>query len=213
MCVWNRIHLLKHTLDLLENQVDKDFDLYLWNNNINYQNQIDNIIHKKHSFKTEVTHYPQNIGGVGRFYMANQISDKYDYVVFIDDDQHFDENLVKIFREESDSKTISGWWAYKTNKEYFNRKPLQIGEEGDYIGTGGMVCPIEPFTHPELFDNFPKKYLFLEDIWLTHFCKNKLGYSLKKSRVNINFIPNEIVRDQSHDLGELKSEFYNYLNK
>mgnify|MGYP000444422897 CR=1 FL=1 len=213
MCVWNRFHLLGKTLNMLNNQTDINFEVFIWNNNQKIKNLKDNLAinFNKLKFKISFKDHKQNIGGVGRFYMANHISKYYDYVIFIDDDQEFDKNLIKDFKNEASSTTINGWWAWETKNNYFNRRPLNVGEEGDYIGTGGMICPIEPFRIKEFFTNLPKKYLFVEDIWLSWYCKNKLGYKLKKSKAKINFSPNEIIRDQSHNLNGLKEEFYTYL--
>lgn len=211
MCTWKRLHLLPYTLQLLNDQTNTKFDFYIWNNNSKIKNDINSIDFSKFKFKAFVEHYPQNIGGVGRFYMANKLTDKYKYFIFIDDDLNFDKYLVEHLLEEAQPKTICGWWAYKILSKYDHRQSLKVGEEGDYVGTGGMICPSNIFKNKKLFEELPRKFLFIEDLWLSSFAKYECGYSLKKSKVNINFIPGEDARNQHFGLGALKVEFYEYL--
>lgn len=211
MCTYKRIALIPYTLKLLNQQSDTDFDLIIWNNNQEVKDFSSIYGQTDYNYNIKVINYQQNIGGIGRFYAANQHTDQYDYFIFIDDDQQFDQKLVETFKQEAAEKTVTGWWAWKILDNYHTRVPLQLQEDGDYIGTGGMVVPSGVFREEELFKLIPTKYLFIEDLWLSYYVKHKLGFLLRKSKVRIEFIPGESKNDQHRNLKELKKEFYNYL--
>lgn len=213
MCVWSRFNLLEKTLDMLESQTDKNFDFFIWNNNSKVKEVKDLFNENKYSFNIETKTYHQNIGGIGRFYYAHYISNQYDYVIFIDDDQEFDKNLIKTFKEEANPQTISGWWAYKIWGEYNQRTRSQPYQEADYVGTGGMICPTSIFQDFKLFETLPREYIFVEDLWLSYFAKYEHNYKLQSSNVNINFIPNENIRDQHYRLGKTKIDFHRFLKR
>ena len=143
---------------------------------------------------------------MGRFYAANLISDKHDYVIFIDDDQIFEPTFIETLVNEAKPNTISGWYAWEIHGKYFNRVPAN--PKADYVGTGGMICDINAFKNPEIFE-IPKKYWFIEDLWLSYIAK-KMGYELLKSKVHMEFMPGETEKDQFrvNNLRELKEEFY-----
>lgn len=214
MCTYNRLHLLTVFLQMLEDQIDKHFDLYIWNNNQEVKDLDSFIKHENkniYSFQIKYHNSPQNIGGIGRFYQARDIADEYDYVIFIDDDQMFDKHLIMKFRAEAAPKMISGWWAHKIIGQYNRRLRSNFGQEADYVGTGGMICPIEIFKDSRLYDDIPEEYIFIEDLWLSFFSKFEYDYRLQRSGVTLKFIPNEGVRDQHHKLKKDKIEFYKYL--
>ena len=58
MCVYRRLDKLPLTQQMLDNQTYKDFDFHIWDNSKG-----------------------ENIGGIGRFVLAAQLVDKYDYVI------------------------------------------------------------------------------------------------------------------------------------
>lgn len=211
MCVWQRLHTLEKTLHMLENQTDEQFEFFIWNNNPNIKEIEDLINPKRYSFKISSINSNKNIGGIGRFYYAKNISEDFKYVIFIDDDQEFDKNLVKVFREEAKPDSISGWWAYKIFGEYHQRTSCNPYEEADYIGTGGMICPSKIFQDPRLFSEIPKEYLFIEDLWLSYYSKYEHKYLLQKSKINMKFMPNENTRNQYNRLKNLKDEFNKFL--
>ena len=144
--------------------------------------------------------------------MELSLKDKFDYVIFIDDDQIFDDQFIETLVKESKPKTISGWYAWNINGNYFNRVPAI--EQADYVGTGGMICDVNVFKDLNLF-KIPKKYWLVEDLWLSFFSKYELGYELLKSKVKMQFVKGEDKRDlfTVYDLGPLKEEFYTYLRK
>lgn len=214
MCTYKRLHLLPKTLEMLDNQTDLEFSLYIWNN-AKDENVREITEKESHKYYISVMNSQNNIGGLGRFHMAGMLSNdkRYEYVIFVDDDQIFDENFIKDFRSEARKDTISGWWAFKLGKKYWDKIRAKPGESADYIGTGGMICPIDTFQDSELIEKIPEKYKFIEDLWLSFYLKYEKGFTLKRSKVNLEFQEGESIRDQFHELKSLKEEFYEYLLK
>jgi len=214
MCTYKRLDLLPKTLQMLESQIDKGFDLYIWNNNQKIKD-LDSMINTnpqvKCSFQIMYHNSPENVGGIGRFYYTKTICDKYGFVIFIDDDQIFDKHFILTLREEAKPNVLSGWWAYRILGNYNQRERSLPYQEADYVGTGGMICPTQIFGDPRLYEEIPKKFIFIEDLWLSFFAKLEHKYILQRSSVNLKFFPNESVRDQYHSLGKEKVEFHKYL--
>lgn len=213
MCTFRRLDILPKTLDLLKNQTDTDFDLYIWNNNQEVRDLQPLNAKNHYPFRIECHHSSYNTGGIGRFYQCQKISDEYEYAIFIDDDQRFDPFLIETLKKEAKPKVISGWWAYKIWGNYNQRTRCHSRQEADYIGTGGMVCPMEIFKNEGLFRDIPEEYIFIEDLWLSFFARYECGYKLQKSEVNMSFFPQEEKRNQYQKLRKSKVEFHKYLMK
>ena len=188
MCVYKRLHKLPETKAMLESQTYKNFDFHIWDNSGS-----------------------RNVGGIGRFIKAQELVNKYDYVIFIDDDQTFNSTFIQDMLQYAKPKTIAGWYAWKLNGSYFNRVPATV--QADYVGTGGMIIPMEAFKSIDL-RSIPERYKYIEDLWLCYVCKYKLGYSLERAYVDMKFMKGEQERDQfrTRNLRELKEEFYHHLN-
>jgi len=79
MCNWKRTDNIPRTLAMLEGQTRHDFNLYIWNNNSDDAQKLDQIVSMyKLSYDIEVHHSRENVGGIGRFYFAKDISKDYD---------------------------------------------------------------------------------------------------------------------------------------
>lgn len=216
MCVWNRIERFHHTLNMLTNQIDKDFNLYVWNNNKEYITEINNIIAEyNNKLNISVIHSEENIGGIGRFYYVKKLINTHETIIFIDDDQDFTSNMVQIFRNVYENDTIKSRWAFRYSNIYTNRERIHKGNvDVNYCGTGGMVLPSKIFLNENLF-NIPEKYIFVEDLWLSHFCLNKLNIKLKSIANPDQFIwqINDGKDQSAIDNSKLKNEFSVYLNE
>jgi len=214
MCVWKRIELLEGTLKNLELQTNKNFSLYLWNNNKEIVEEVNKIINHNYGYNIFVNHSEQNIGGIGRFYYANKIFKNFKKILFIDDDQYFDENLISNCFDQFEEKTIKSWWSHKiVSNNYYNRVRVtkeNSFEEIDYCGTGGMLIDSSIFENEKIFE-CPSKYVFIEDLWLSFYAKYKLNWNLKN--LNVHIKTHRDGKDQFGSIRKLKKEFYNFLLK
>lgn len=209
MCVYKRLNRLHKTISLLEKQTYKNFNLIIWNNSDQPDNEL--IKDVKYDFPIKVVgDQNNNIGGIGRFKAASTLDDN-TKVIFIDDDQNFDENMIITFLSRYEPNTVKSWWAwkFKNNVSYYQREKITVNNENcHYCGTGGMIINSSVFKNEKLFD-IPVKYQFIEDLWLSFFCNHYLGYELK--HINNNIEIEEDGKDQYKKLISLKSDFLKYL--
>lgn len=216
ICLWNRPERLSITLKLLGQQTDKDFKLYLWNNNPKIIYEVDKVIEdRQRNFPVQVRHSPDNVGGFGRFYLARELSSNNPHVIFLDDDEEFSKGMVKTFKRETRPRTISGFWAFKLHnpddywdRGYHDRSLLKPGETATYCGTGGIVTDSSIFKDQRLYD-CPLEYRFFEDLWLSYFALHIMNWKIYKSDVHIKIIDDG--KDQGLGKEETKSEFLRYL--
>jgi hypothetical protein len=238
MCVWKRIQYLNNTLKYLENQnIDKSITLSIWNNNKESSNEIDKIINDFNGKKVKVIihHSNENIGGIGRFIFTKYICEKknhFENVIFIDDDQIFNNDcfeilLSKIKRNEpyhwSGKKFYKdrGYWncysniwpklRYDIDNTHFNENYLEYG------GTGFMIINTECFLMDDFY-KFNENYKFIEDLWMSYFVINKLGYKLQNGRELRNKV--KIIEGENNSsiaqvnlLKQLKDDFLELLRK
>lgn len=236
ICLWKRIHYLKNTLEYLENQnIDKLITLCIWNNNKDSIDEINKIINDFNGSKVKIIvyHSPENIGGIGRFILTKYICEKKTYfenVIFIDDDQIFKIDCFKILLNNVKEKESYHWSGKKFYKDrgYWNcwiniwpklRNDIDNTNFNDnyldYGGTGFMIINTECFLMDEFYQ-FNKKYKFIEDLWMSYFVINKLGYKLQngkdlKHKIKIMEGENNNSIAQVNLLKPLKDEFLNVL--
>jgi hypothetical protein len=239
MCVWKRLQYLEQTLYYLERQNIKDtINICIWNNNYDQMNDVQRIID---NFKTKknrifIHHSKENIGGIGRFILTKYICEKinkFEKVIFIDDDQILKENFISILLENFKIKTGFHWYGKKFYKDrlYMNSwKNFKYKERIDYDysnfdrnildygATCGMIIDTECFLKNEFY-LFNKKYQFIEDLWMSYYAINKLNYklingysNLSTSIENVPSLSND-VNAQWLKLSNSKDDFLNVLRK
>jgi GT2 family glycosyltransferase len=208
MCTWKRISRLKETLNLLSTQTYKNIKLHIWNNNFSQKENIQNIIKDYPNLNIEVLNSEKNVGGIGRFLYAKKIAKEYPQIIFIDDDQVFNNKFVEDFSKMYLPKSIISWFGWKMNGSYYNRTRVNNFSECDYCGTGGMLIDSSVFLDERLYE-IPKEYIFIEDLWLSYFAKYEHSYNLIGCSIDLKII--EDGNDQYVNLKKLKEEFYKLL--
>lgn len=213
MCTWKRSERFLKTLQMLNTQTNQSFNLNVWNNNKEIVQHIESVtVSKKWAFDILLHHSNKNIGGFARFDYASKIveSSPDKIIVFIDDDQDFDNNFIQKCYDNFEKKTIKSQWAWQIKKTYFDRERVLNNNPADYVGTCGMVLDGEVFLNKKLWD-LPKEYWFIEDLWLSYFAKYECGYQLKGITLPIKSITDG--KDQYVKLIPKKEEFYQFLLK
>ena len=84
------------------------------------------------------------------------------------------------------------------------------GEIANHTGTGGCVCDSALVSHPDFFTRIPVKYLFMEDIWMSH-CGTRNGWTLLKVDSPVEFVLAEL--DQGHAIYDRKEKFFTWLQR
>lgn len=216
MCVWNRPERLEKTFEMLNNQNDKMFDVYIWNNNKNIIDLVnEKINYYNNKLGIKIKHSDSNVGGIGRFYAAKEVSDKYDKVIFIDDDQEFNNDMITIFKNHYDVNSVKSRWAFQCGKSYMDRKRIfESNIDVSYCGTGGMIAPSHVFNNEALYE-IPKKFAWIEDLWLSYYVNHVLKMKLQSIGKSNEFIcqiddgKDQSTRNKMH----IKNEFLTYLRK
>jgi hypothetical protein len=206
-CTWHRLGRLPRTLDLLAGQ-DVAVQAFIWNNSPD-RAAVDAAAGRARVPVT-VHHSPRNIGGFGRFYLAREAAAAgHAVVVFIDDDQDFGPAAIGDLVRYHRPRSLSGWWAFEfRGAGYGDRVPALPGERASYIGTGGMVADAAVFRDSRLF-RCPRRFWFVEDLWLCYFAERLAGFELYKSPAQFELA--EDGRDQYLSLGRTKWNFLRYL--
>lgn len=203
MCTWKRPERLNKTLDLLCEQKYKNFSFYIWNNNIKIRDIINltyNIYKDKLSIK--ITHSEKNIGGFGRFKLAQQLTNIHDKIIFIDDDQIFSNNMIDKFLENYDEDAIKSRWSWRffSNNYTYREHITEGGINVHYCGTGGMILSSRVFKCEELY-KIPNDFLFVEDLWLCFIANHYL-------KMNLISIKNDFISQEEDGKDQTTSNFY-----
>lgn len=214
MCTWQRLYRLENSIANLGDQLGVNVNLIIWNNNSEERTRVEEIVENARAkLDVKIIHSPTNIGGIGRFHVARKLAPRSPYVIFIDDDQILPRDFIaKLYAERSD-KELHSSWAFKilNTENYWDRIELEPGQRANYCGTGGMIAPTKIFISEDIFD-IPAGYMFIEDLWLSYFVINKLGFKLYKSSAAITAC--EDMRDGLwRALGDKKSDLLRILVK
>lgn len=210
LCVWRRPERLATTLASLGEQADGSVRLSIWNNNPALRLFVDRTVGTISDFQVDVVHSTRNVGGFGRFYIARRLAGRYPYVVFLDDDQVPSTNFVKSLVDEFTPRTIRGAWAFRFlgTQRYWDRVPAALGERVKFCGNGGMICDTQIFLEPGLY-KCPRRFWFVEDLWLSYYADHAMGWQLFKSAAAIEKEPDD--HGQFQNLGATKDLMFRYL--
>lgn len=215
VCLWNRPERIDAILDELAAQTGvSQVRLLLWNNARRQSRHYRNAI-ARHPLgdaigSVEFVDSVMNVGGLARFLLFRRLrrSGYRGPVIMLDDDQvigsTFFAELVRRYR----ARSYVGVWAFRQVTGYWDREELADGEAATYVGTGGSICDSSIVDESDFFSALPARYLFIEDLWLSHRAR-AAGWRLEKADLGFTFVLSEA--DQFHGLGELKEEFYRYL--
>lgn len=209
-CTWRRLDRLKYTVEQLAVQ-DVPVQALIWNNSPD-RSRVDAVV-RSAGFPVTVHHSPRNIGSFGRFYLAREAAEQgHDSVVFIDDDQDFGPGTMREMRNAHRPRALSGWWALSLRSAaYSSRFRAASGESASLMGVGGMIADAAVFRDARLY-RCPRRYWFLDDIWLSYVAGHLCGYEL--FRISADFKFDESADDEHalyHELGQTKGRFLRYL--
>jgi Glycosyl transferase family 2 len=210
LCVWRRPERLATTLASLAAQTHASVNLWIWNNNPELRLFVDETVAGVTDFHVDVVHCTRNIGGFGRFYIAQRVAHAYPHVVFLDDDQVPAPDFVECLVGEFRPKTVRGAWAFRFRgtRSYWDRVAAAPGERVKFCGNGGMICDTQVFLETGVF-KCPRRFWFVEDLWLSYYVDHVLGWPLFKSGATIVKEPDD--QGQFHSLVATKDIMLRYL--
>lgn len=218
VCLWNRPERITEVLRILDSQHDAPrIRLVLWNNqprdSHHYRRAISGFATSGSLSSIEYYDSPHNIGGIGRFLAARELVSRGYSGAFLmmDDDQDFGQTFVSDLLAVSAPHAVAGVWAWTNSGAYWNRKQVEsTGAHANHIGTGGSVCDSSIVTDPKFFVAIPPPYLFMEDMWMSHYASRN-GWSLIMVKSPFSFVLSD--RDQGHALFDRKELFFRWLAK
>ena len=212
MCAWKRVERLPRTLELLAEQ-ETAATLYVWNNNRRAAERLDSLLARS-PIPAQSVHCSRNIGCFGRFYMARDLADAHDAVLFIDDDQDFGQSMVADQLASFESESVAGWWAFTYRpgaRSHGERNRVETAlQPADYIGVGGMIADAAIFRDPRLF-TCPRRYWFVDDMWLSYYASHIRGWQLRRSLAEFRFASDGLDLDLT--LGVTKIRMFRYLKR
>jgi hypothetical protein len=210
ICVWRRPERLRSTIESLAAQSGVPVHLWIWNNNAALRTFVDDAVAKARGLDVEVVHSSRNIGGFGRFYVARRLARDRRCVVFLDDDQLPADDFCETLLAEFTPGTVWSTWAFRflETRSYWNRVAAMPAERVKFCATRGMVCDTRVFLKPGLFD-CPRRFWFVEDLWLSYYADNIMGWRLFKSDANVS--TDAAPHAQYHYLGATKDIMLRHL--
>jgi len=184
-----------------------EFDLHIWNNNYDSAEELKEILINA-NMQANVVDSRNNIGGIGRFFLAEEVHELYDKIVFIDDDQDFDSDLILEMDKQHSPKTVCSWSSWKINSKFEDKTRIIAGGNVDYCGTGGMILDASAFTNINLLIP-PTEFMFVEDLWLSCVLKYESNFQLRGIPLNIRMTDDG--KNQYESLYEIKNVFWDFL--
>lgn len=178
MCLYQRVHNLPDIIKALENQTYKKFDFCIWNNNVEKRKEVAEIIVNT-TLNIFIHHADKNYGSQARFWLTPKCTGN--PIMFFDDDQIPHEDFVEYMLDEYrlDPRAVKSWKSRVFTEESYwaNSKGGEVGDEVDYLGTGGMVVGKELLLD-ERVQNIPPVCNSVEDLYLSFIARTFYNYSL-----------------------------------
>ncbi len=147
----------------------------------------------------------KNLGSVARFALARKT--KGSPIIFIDDDENLDFDFVEYMLSVYEPNTVKGWYTRVFEEEsYWNSRGGTVGEEVDYVGTGGMI--LDRAIIDDLY--VPGEFAKAEDLYLSYVARQK-GIKLVCVEPKCSIVVDG--KDQYIDLADYKEDAFKELRK
>jgi hypothetical protein len=207
LCLFVRLENLNMTLEKLQNQTNKNFDLYI-SDNSNNTNKVIGLIKKfapDIGLNVSIRSDRNNFKQFSRFLLARDLAQEgYEKVIFFDDDEILPLTFIDECLTQYEPGTVKTFWAHKINKIYKKKIKLENDEIGNYAGTGGLICDSSIFLNEDFFD-CPEEYWIVDDLWLSFYLLKHTDYKIKALKTDIKFIND--AKATFLKLKQLKQEF------
>jgi GT2 family glycosyltransferase len=191
MCTYIRLTNMPKILNRLKDQTNKDFDFYISNNSINQDKKLIAYFAKygkELGFNSYIKNYYNEYKMFSRFYVARELAEQgYERVIFMDDDQVLPKSFIQDCYDQYNPEYVKSFYAHKFDDDYWDKVRLVEGEEGNYAGTGGLICSAKIFLEDKFFD-CPKEYHIIDDLWLSYYILKYTGYKIRLLKTDIQFI-------------------------
>lgn len=216
---WQRLQSLGTTLESLERQTFKDFDVYISNGNMSRQTKVNKYYNMfKQRLKLHLSHDGNDSWSFRRMFVAKKALEQgAEVILFIDDDVTIPDNYVENCLSQYEPKTYkSGYaWYFTKNTSYYNGR-VRVANEKDpvhYAGTGIAMIDASIFLEEGLL-NAPACAYKIEDLWLSYYANHVLGWKLgwiKDSGARVFGKDNVALNREVKRSNCNKDNFFSYL--
>jgi hypothetical protein len=183
LLTYNRINFFEDLATLIENQTNKDFELFIYNSGPHFKS-IELI--SKRIFKDVEYNLLDTINDDGPWRKHKLAKDLakigYEKILFLDDDIVIPKNYVDILLSQYEEKSYKSWWAWDLDggKDYYNKRIriLDPSAPANYCGSGVCIIDSSIFLDPDYFNIPNEETKWIDDIWLSFYAKHVLGWKL-----------------------------------
>lgn len=205
MCTYIRFENLKMTLECLQKQTNQDFDFYIVDNSNRHDKLLGYLKKFGNGMNISVHNYNNDFKQFARFLLARDLAEEgYEKIIFIDDDEVLPNTFIQECHDQYDPNSVKTFWGHMVENIYKKKIKLEKNEQGNYAGTGGLICHSSLFLNDDFFD-CPEEYWIIDDLWLSFYILKFTDLKIQNLKTNINFIIDR--KATCLTLGSLKQEF------
>ena len=209
LVVYQRAPKVPEIIKQLNKQTNQDFNLNIWNNSIF---PLDVSQFPKDRLK--IIHSKTNRGSWSRFLLAKETYSN--PIIFIDDDEELEPDFVEYYYQQwlkyGKDCILGGYTKRWQSGEYKNLiSPVPVGQEADYVGTGGMILDREILRKENYFLDIEDKYKIVEDTYLCYVARMK--YNMKLISIEPKLKQIDDRQNQSKKLKEYKGIIWKELRE
>jgi glycosyltransferase involved in cell wall biosynthesis len=184
LLTWKRIGNLKLTLNMLQKQTNKNFDVFISNGNLEERSRliVERYAKSFPKLNIEVSHDGNDQFTFRRFTKGRELAKRgYEVIMYLDDDVTIGQQYVdKALSQYEPRSYKSGYaWKFLDNGGNYYKKRYKVFNKTDrvhYCGTGVSMIDASIFLNKELF-NAPEGADKIEDLWLSYFVDSQEGWS------------------------------------
>lgn len=188
LLTWQRYNNLKITLDSLNKQTYKDFDVVVSNGNLkdNPVAAINKYVsyYKRKGLRIKLRHDGNDLFAFRRFTVGKDLAQKgYDVILFIDDDVTFPSTYIGKCLEQYEPQSYKSgfaWVLHHKGSSYYKHRTRKWDnqEQVHYCGTGFSMIDASIFLDNNLINSAPGAALKIEDLWLSYYAQHVKGWKL-----------------------------------
>lgn len=185
MLTWQRLDKLSGSLEMLCNQTNKDFSLYISNSNLDEVSRVEDLVAPfKEKLNISLTHDSNEIYSFRRLVIGKDLALKgFDAVLFLDDDvlipQNYVEQCLSYFEPNSYKSAYA--WQFLENGQNYYRSRIRITKTDSkvhYCGTAVSIVDAKIFLNNDLIAAKDEAHK-IEDLWMSYYADHILKWKLE----------------------------------
>lgn len=207
LLTYRRLEYFTETVKCINNQTNKDFDLYISNNSCQEEKLLKGVRKRlgNSGLNVYVKNYYNQFKAFSRFLVAEELAHEgYEKIIFIDDDEILPDTFIQDCHDQYEGDAFKSFYAHIIKDNYWHKEKLNPDQLGNYAGTGGLICPAKFFLD-EYFFSCPEEFYIIDDLWLSYYILMYTDYKIKLLKTDIEFIRD--LKATSIGLKEVKHNF------